>query len=125
MFELLGKLKSATIFSSLDLNQGYYQVSIAKDDIPKTGFQILNRTFVFHKMPFGLCNAPAKFQRIMNEMLKDVRNILIYLDDILVYSDNLDDNLNTLKEIFTMFETNNVSLNFEKCIFAVEEIKFL
>ncbi|KAG0442015.1 Retrovirus-related Pol polyprotein from transposon [Dictyocoela muelleri] len=105
MFELLGKLKGASIFSSLDLNQGYYQVSIAKDDIPKTGFKILNRTFVFNKMPFGLCNAQATFQRIMNEMLKDVRNILIYLDDIVVYSDNLNNHLNNLKEIFTIFET--------------------
>ncbi|KAG0419577.1 Retrovirus-related Pol polyprotein from transposon 17.6 [Dictyocoela roeselum] len=70
MFEILAKLKRFTIFSSIDLNQGYYQVKVAKGDIEKTGFKILNRTFVFQKMSFGLCNAPATFQRIMNEILK-------------------------------------------------------
>ncbi|KAG0420244.1 Transposon Tf2-9 polyprotein [Dictyocoela roeselum] len=125
MFELLSKLKGASLFSSIDLNQGYYQVSIAKEDIYKTGFRIMKRTFVFNKMPFGLCNAPATFQRTMNEMLKNINNTLIYLDDILIYSKNHSDHYKTLKSIFEIFERNNVSVNFEKSKFLQKEIDFL
>ncbi|KAG0440160.1 Retrovirus-related Pol polyprotein from transposon 17.6, partial [Dictyocoela muelleri] len=125
MFELLSKLKRATIFSSIDLNQGYYQVSVSKNDICKTGFKIMKRTFVFNKMPFGLCNAPATFQRIMNNMLKNVKDVLIYLDDILIYSKNYDDHYKTLKEVFEIFGKNNVSINFDKSQFLQKEIDFL
>ncbi|KAG0440413.1 Retrovirus-related Pol polyprotein from transposon opus [Dictyocoela muelleri] len=59
MFELLGKLKESKFFSSIDLNRGYYQIAIEDNDIEKTGFKIMNITFVFRRMPFGLCNAPT------------------------------------------------------------------
>ncbi|KAG0437435.1 Retrovirus-related Pol polyprotein from transposon 17.6 [Dictyocoela muelleri] len=91
MHGLLGILKGATIFSTIDLNQGYYQIPIADDDIEKTGLKILNRTYVFKRMPFGLCNAPATFQKAMNSLFNNVDNLLIYLYDILVYSRNIED----------------------------------
>ncbi|KAG0420770.1 Retrovirus-related Pol polyprotein from transposon 17.6 [Dictyocoela roeselum] len=125
MFELLSRLKGATIFSNVDLNQGYYQVIIAKKDVDKTGFKILNRTFVFNKMPFGLCNAPSTFQRIMKGMLKKVKNIIIYLDDILIFSDNYRTHYETLSEVFEIFNSNNVLINFEKSKFLQSEIRFL
>ncbi|KAG0420372.1 Retrovirus-related Pol polyprotein from transposon 17.6 [Dictyocoela roeselum] len=72
MYEL-GRLKGSRIYSTIDLNQGYYQIPIAKDDIEKTGFKILNRTFVFQRMPFGLCNAPSTFQKAMNTLFSDTK----------------------------------------------------
>ncbi|KAG0424987.1 Retrovirus-related Pol polyprotein from transposon 17.6 [Dictyocoela muelleri] len=104
MFELLIKLKRVTIFSSIDLKQGYYQVSVSKNDIFKTGFKIMKSTFVFNKMPFGLCNALATFQRIIDNMFKNVKDVLIYLDDILIYSKNNDDHYRTLIAVFEIFE---------------------
>ncbi|KAG0420546.1 Retrovirus-related Pol polyprotein from transposon [Dictyocoela roeselum] len=125
MFELLGRLKDAKIFTSIDLNQGYYQVDVAKKYVCKTGFKILNRTFVFNKMPFGLCNAPATFQRIMNALFKDIPETLVYLDDILVYSSSIEKHYNSLQVAFKILKENRISVNFEKSKFAVETIEFL
>ncbi|KAG0442789.1 Retrovirus-related Pol polyprotein from transposon [Dictyocoela muelleri] len=83
--EILACLKGSKIFSQIDLNQGYYQIKMHPDDICKTGFKILRRTFVFNKMPFGLCNAPTTFQLAMDTILKGIMNIFVYLDDILVF----------------------------------------
>ncbi|KAG0432915.1 Retrovirus-related Pol polyprotein from transposon [Dictyocoela muelleri] len=125
MFELLGRLRGATIFSSIDLNQGYYQVDVAKEDICKTGFKILNRIFVFNKMPFGLCNAPATFQRVMNDLFKNIPDTLIYLDDILIFNSSIEKHYNSLQNVFRILKENNVSINFEKSKFAVETLNFL
>lgn len=58
MHELLGKLRYAKIFSTIDYNEGYYQIPLAEEDIQKTGFKVLSKTYLFKRMPFGLCNAP-------------------------------------------------------------------
>ncbi|KAG0428305.1 Retrovirus-related Pol polyprotein from transposon 17.6, partial [Dictyocoela muelleri] len=60
--EILSNMSKAKVFSKIDLNKGYYQIKMNKDDISKTGFRILNECFVFLRMPFGLCNAPRTFQ---------------------------------------------------------------
>ncbi|KAG0429158.1 Retrovirus-related Pol polyprotein from transposon, partial [Dictyocoela muelleri] len=90
IYEMLATLKGFQIFSKIDLNQGYYQIKIHKNDVHKTGFRIMNKTFLFKRMPFGLCNAPATFQLTMNRVLKDVKNVHIYLNDILVYTSNME-----------------------------------
>ncbi|KAG0420417.1 Retrovirus-related Pol polyprotein from transposon 17.6 [Dictyocoela roeselum] len=76
-------------------------------------------------MPFGLCNAPATFQRIINDILRGIDGVLIYLDDILIHSKNISDHYQQLKKIFEIFERNNVSVNFEKSKFLQKEIDFL
>ncbi|KAG0420334.1 Retrovirus-related Pol polyprotein from transposon 17.6 [Dictyocoela roeselum] len=70
--EILANLKDSRVFSKIDLNQGYYQIKVDKEDEDKTGFRILNRTFIFKRMPFGLSNAPATFQFMINSILKSV-----------------------------------------------------
>ncbi|KAG0418277.1 Retrovirus-related Pol polyprotein from transposon 17.6, partial [Dictyocoela roeselum] len=123
--ELLSKLKGSKIFSVIDLNQGYYQIKMAKKDKDKTGFKILNRKFVFNKMPFGLCNAPHTFQSGMNKMFHNTKNAMTYLDDILIYNNNIDDHFNTLTEVFKILNENTVSINFEKSKFCCNKIDFL
>lgn len=86
IYEILAKLKGAKFFTSIDRNQGYYQIPMANKDIPKIGFKIMNRKFVFLKMPFGLCNAPSTFQSAMNKIFFNVKNVIIYLDAILIFT---------------------------------------
>ncbi|KAG0420267.1 Retrovirus-related Pol polyprotein from transposon [Dictyocoela roeselum] len=76
-------------------------------------------------MPFGLCNAPATFQRVMNEMFKNKNDVLIYLDDILIYSSSPEKHYESLKGVFEILNQNYVSVNFEKSKFAMEKIDFL
>ena len=86
--ETLHLLASAKYFIKLDLQSGYWQVSIEEEDKPKTAFQVGTLGFYdFHRMPFGLCNAPATFQRLMEMCMGDMnlRDCLVYLDDIIIF----------------------------------------
>ena len=84
---VLESLKGATVFSSLDLKSGYWQIPIAEEDRDKTAFSTSSATYRFRRMAFGLCNAPASFQRLMQNILEPVLNkcAMVYLDDIIIY----------------------------------------
>ncbi|KAG0435340.1 Retrovirus-related Pol polyprotein from transposon 17.6 [Dictyocoela muelleri] len=123
--EVLAKLHGSVIYSSIDLNQGYYQIRVSEEDVFKTGLKILNRKFFVLKMPFGLSNAPATFQNAMNKMFKGMDNVILYLDDILIYSRNKSEHYQQLKKVFEILEGHKVSINFEKCIFNADKINFL
>ncbi|PLW51046.1 hypothetical protein PCASD_02397 [Puccinia coronata f. sp. avenae] len=86
--ECFDALRGARFFSKIDLQQGFHQMKIAKGDVPKTAFGTKYGHFEWLVMPFGLVNAPATFQRMMTQILRDFINVFIqvYLDDILIYS---------------------------------------
>ncbi|KAG0441617.1 Retrovirus-related Pol polyprotein from transposon 17.6 [Dictyocoela muelleri] len=125
IYEIMANLKGSEIFSVIDLNQGYYQIGIKEDVMETTGFIILKKTYIFKRMPFGLCNTPATFQKAMNMILEKMENVVIYMDDILVHTETEEKHYEILKELFDILQRNCVSINFEKSVFAQKEIKFL
>ena len=90
---LLDRLGQASVFSKLDLAQGYHQIAMAKDSVEKTALCTNLGQWEYLVMPFGLCNSPSTFQRLMNEVFKQEINsfILVYLDDILIYSRSVEE----------------------------------
>ncbi|KAG0438590.1 Retrovirus-related Pol polyprotein from transposon opus [Dictyocoela muelleri] len=94
-------------------------------DIEKTGFTLMNRSYVFLRMPFGLTNAPRTFQFAMTKIFSDLAFVKIYLDDILVHSKTLEDHLTHLQHVFQCIKYYGVSVNFENSNFGLEEIKYL
>ena len=98
----LAALGTGRFFSSFDLTSGYWQVKVAEGDREKTAFISECGLFEFNVMPFGLCSAPAIFQRLMDAVLAGLkwRNLLVYLDDIIVFSDSFDKQLLDVKEMF-------------------------
>ncbi|KAL1490130.1 hypothetical protein ABEB36_012870 [Hypothenemus hampei] len=125
--DYVARLKGYKYFCTLDMTQGYYQVPIAPNSTDKTAFVTPDGQYEFLRMPFGLCNAPATFQRLINTVLKDLRHtkVLIYLDDILIPSYTVKEGLEILKSIFRLFQEANLKFNMEKCHFFETEIEYL
>lgn len=94
----LDALSGGRWFSTLDLDSGYNQVPVSEQDKPKTAFCTLFGLFEFNRMPFGLCNAPSTFQRLMQRMFGDQQgqSLLLYLDNIIVFSSSVKQHLQRL-----------------------------
>lgn len=125
--ESLAFLKGAKIFTSLDLKSGYFQIRVSEADIPKTAFCCHSGTYEFRVMPFGLTNAPATFQRLMNDIFRDLigQFVLIYLDDILIYSKRHEEHLEHCSAVLKRLVDNQLTLNVGKCQFFQSEMRFL
>ncbi|KAK8563275.1 hypothetical protein V6N12_035425 [Hibiscus sabdariffa] len=105
------------------LDAGYNQIAIAPEDQSKTTFTCPYGTFAFRRMPFGLCNAPATFQRCMTAIFSDMNEdyLEIFMDDFSTFGDDFDSCLNNLEKVLTRCEESNLVLNWEKCHFMVDE----
>ncbi len=101
--ESLDALRGAKYFSTLDLASGYNQVAVAEKDRAKTAFCTPFGLFKWNRMPFGLCNAPCTFQRLVERLFGDQRNqsVLLYLDDVIVFSSTVQQHLQRLEEVFS------------------------
>ncbi|TIB19641.1 hypothetical protein E3P88_04142 [Wallemia ichthyophaga] len=125
--DLIDRLTKARYFSKLDLMSGYWQVRVKDQDIAKTAFRTRYGHYEFNVMPFGLCNAPGTFQNLMNSILHDYLDdfAIVYLDDILVYSNSLDEHRSHLEKIFDRLKKNKLYAKLGKCEFLKENIDYL
>ena len=96
--DTLDTLAGSRLFTTLDLASGYWQVEVAEEDQPKTAFTTPEGLFQFRVMPFGLCNAPATFQRLMDRVLGGLKwsSCLVYLDDIIIVGTSFSEHLRNL-----------------------------
>ena len=127
MDECLDSLGEAKYFTTLDANNGYWQIPVAEEDRDKTTFTCHAGTYRFLRMPFGLCNAPATFQRAMDILLAGLRwkSCLVYLDDIIVFSRTAEEHLVHVEEILEKLQDAGVSLKLKKCRFFAETVDYL
>ncbi|TYK01597.1 reverse transcriptase [Cucumis melo var. makuwa] len=125
--DLFDRLHGAKYFSKLDLRSGYYQVRIAEGDEPKTTCVTRYGAFEFLVMPFGLTNAPATFCTLMNQVFHEYLDkfVVVYLDDIVVYSTTMEEHRDHLQKVFQKLKENQLYVKREKCSFAQERINFL
>ena len=122
---LLDKVKGAKFFTSLDVKSGYWHVPMAEEDMEKTAFSTMDGHFEFRVMPFGLTNAPATFQRFMTTVINGIKFTIVYIDDILVYSELWEDHLKSLREVLQRCRDYNITLKLSKCHFLRPEVRFL
>ena len=125
--DLLDKLSSANIFSKLDLRWGYNNIRIKDGDEWKAAFRTRRGLFEPSVMGFGLTNAPATFQNMMNEIFKDLIDVfvIIYLDDILIFSDNKEDHVKHVQEVLKRLREHDLFCKPEKCEFFRKLVEYL
>ena len=125
--ESLDALSGTQYFSSMDLMSGYWQIEMDPESREKTAFVTHAGLFESNVMPFGLCNAPSCFQRLMECVLRSLnwRIALIYLDDVLVYSRTFSNHLDHLCLVFDRFREAGLKLKPKKCHFGQKSVKFL
>jgi transposase InsO family protein len=122
--DVLGK---ARFFSTIDLITGYWQILLDEQDKAKTAFSTRNRHLQFKVMPFGLAGAPATFQRAMDILLTGIswQYCLVYLDDILIYSETFEEHIQHIDEVLKRLDEANFKVKPEKCQWGQNSVKFL
>ena len=127
MSDLLSSMKPTKFITLLDLKSGYWQVPMNKADADKTAFTCEFGLFRFNRMPFGLKNAPATFQRMVNKLRNLLPSVPIYtyLDDIMVISASFSEHTDHLKKLLETLRKYNLRINRQKCQFLCERVKYL
>ncbi|XP_054872643.1 uncharacterized protein LOC129350363 [Amphiprion ocellaris] len=125
--ESLDALTGARWFSSMDLASGYNQVPVAEADRPRTAFCTPFGLFEWNRMPFGLCNAPSTFQRLIQWIFGDqqCQSLLLYLDDIVVFSSTVEQHLERLEVVLQRLQQEGLKAKLTKCAFFQQEVRYL
>src|SRR5699024_9469688 len=110
--DLFNEIKNSRYFISLDLRAGYWQIAMHEDDIPKTAFITQQGLYEYIVMPFGLMNAPATFQRMMNLLFGHLlrQGVLVYLDDVLIHAPTMQRSLDLLREVLHILQEENLTV---------------
>lgn len=128
--ELLGKIGDAMIFTNLDLSSAYHQVELTEESKDYCTFSAGKfGRWRYRKMPFGISGAPYTFQFLMDSIFTVLDEppieVLAYLDDLLIYSANMEEHLQTLEKVFKKLSEANLKINMKKCNFAKSEVEYL
>ena len=122
---IISSFHGKKIFSKIDLKKAFLQIPVEPSDVPKTAVSTPFGLFEFLKMPFGLKNAGATFQRYMDTLFSNMPNVECYIDDIVVASENEADHLKDLNEVFKILDKNGLKISVEKCEFVKKSLIFL
>lgn len=125
--DILTYLSGSRWFSTLDLKSGYYQVQMHESDTEKTAFICPLGFFEFNRLPQGVTNAPATFQRLMERCMSDMtrRDCMVFLDDLIIYSDTLESHELKLRKVFDQLAAYNLKLSPQKCKLFQTEVRYL
>jgi hypothetical protein len=125
--DLLDTSQKGRIYTKIDLKHAYHLVRIAEGDEWKTAFRTRYGSFEWCVIPEGLTNAPAAFQRFMNDIFSDMLDVcvIVYLDDVLVYSDNPDMHKQHVKEVLRRLRQAKLYANVKKCTFSADTVEYL
>ena len=129
--DLLDQLGDSRYFSTLDLASGFWQIRLSDSAVEKTAFSVPQGLFEFRVMPFGLTNAPAVFQRLMERVLAGLNPedgpdfVKVYIDDVLVFSHNLEDHLEHLRLVLLRIREAGLKLKPSKCCFVTTNVEYL
>ena len=128
--DILDRIHGCKFFTQLDLASGYWGVPMSPRDIAKSAFTSHMGKWEFLRMPFGMCNSQATFQRAMDKLVRMVRTkghdgVEAYVDNLLVFSKTYEEHVATLRELFKVLMEANISLRMDKCEFAKTEMEFL
>ena len=125
--ETLDTLTGAVYFSSMDFASGYWQIPVRAEDVRKTAFVTKDGLFEFTRMPFGLVNAPATFQRTMDLLLSGLtwKMCMVYIDDVLVFSRTFDEHLQHLETVFERLSSAGFCIKLSKCHFGKRQVAYL
>jgi hypothetical protein len=125
--DLFDQMRGARVFSKIDLRSGYHQMKIRPSDIPKTAFSTQYGLYEFTVMSFDLTNAPAYFMNLMNKVFMEYldRFVVVFIDDILIYSKNDSDHEEHLRLVLQKLRDNQLYAKFSKCEFWLDEVPFL
>jgi hypothetical protein len=125
--DLFDQMRGARVFSKIDLRSGYHQMRIRPSDIPKTAFSTRYGLYEFTVMSFGLTNAPAYFMNLMNKVFMEYldRFVVVFIDDILIYSQSDNDHEEHLRLVLQKLRDNQLYAKFSKCEFWIGKVPFL
>ena len=124
--DIFAKLKDQKYITKIDLSKGYWQISIKEEDRPKTAFISPNNTcYQFKRMPFGLMNSAASFNRMVRKLLKNMKNIDGYVDDILIHTKTWEDHLQVVGELLNRLQKHRLTIKASKCLFGYDKVEYV